>query len=115
MEWGLKFDPPFIHASRPLTADERQAEDDDLERRTFVDFFGLDRLRVCRKIASEMMRLACDFHPETPSVRAKRRVLRKRLDKLAQIQFTLMSFRTADVNDARRQLGEMGVFGVDRG
>ncbi|MDW5441974.1 hypothetical protein [Polaromonas sp. SM01] len=103
----------FARVSRALTAEEERLEEEDIARRTYVDFFGLDRLRLCRKISIEMMRVAGYLLPDNPPARAKRRELRKRLDKLAVIQFNLMQYRGTDAKEARNLLNEMGVIGVN--
>lgn len=115
-QWTIK---PWIGGgglavvSRPLTVEEERLEDEAVERHTFVSFFGLDRLRLCRKIALEMMRLSGTLRPDCPPARAKRRELRKRLDELAAIQFDLMQYRGADAKAARLRLKDMGIVGMN--
>lgn len=86
----------FAVASRPETEEEIERERRRMLRSTFVGYFRKDRLMMCQTIAREIQYLTKRLSPNNPPPRAVRRDTQRRIRRLAEIQFALLTWAHAD-------------------
>lgn len=100
----------FAVATRPQTAAECESEKQRLMRSTFSSYFSQDRLVLCTVIAERVAKLSARLRPDCPPSRAKRRTIRRQLDRLSSIQIELLTNKYANVAQLERELKESGTW-----
>jgi len=107
--WHLEGHWPLISAFRERTDEELELYIDECNSRSYSGFFSTDRQMLCREVANHFMVLASQIRPERPMPRSRRRELRRRLDLLGDIQFSLLKWRQVDMKEARERLRSLGL------
>lgn len=104
--WGEEW--CSMQAQRQRTPAERECYVDSLNARVSTGHFSIDRESMCKHIAWEISAVAAELSGDRIPPRAARRLMRKRLAVLAQVQQAL-TCREADMADLRGRLASVGI------
>lgn len=94
----------FAVAARPQTEEETERDRLRVLRSTTCPHFSKDRLLMCVDISERVVQLLAQMSPEHPPTRAVRRNIRRKLDRLAQMQLELLCNRNADADLFEQEL-----------
>jgi hypothetical protein len=97
----------LITAFRELTAQEIEEQNERWEESLIMDIPKI-RVMTCRRIAVELMVLAGAMSPDRCPPRSARRLLKKQMLGLAQVQFDLLYGKSVPMSEIRTRMKARG-------